>query len=354
MFKKSLKFFSLLLIAVMLTSLGAGAVFAQDMTGASGSGPASALMPANGVVRIGPGEWQWYVFRSQVPFNVKDTEEDVVTSPDQATVKAALYAKAGTVDFEVWSSNDLNNWQNNTDFDPMGQGTTNEFMTGDPLTWQGSFRTNTNSYLIVMNRGSQPAYYSLDITGDVAFPSTLVLNTESQPAETQMAQTQQPAVSSEEMGLTVETPTEAAMAGYGPASALMPANGNVQIEPGQWQWYVFRTQAPFNVEENKKDTIDLTQAVVKAALYVKSGTVDFQVWSLDNLNNWRDNTDFTPMGQGTTNEFVTGDPLTWQGSFRGNVDNYLIVMNHGSQPAVYSLNITGDVTFPTSISLPVK
>ncbi|MEZ4727422.1 MAG: hypothetical protein R3E79_09840 [Caldilineaceae bacterium] len=355
MFTKFSKFFTLLLVIALLAPWGAGAALAQEMTGGSGSGPENALMPASGYVQIAPNTWHWYVFRSQVPVDVEDDEEDVVTDPEDATINATLRVQSGDVNFEVWSPNDLNNWRNDSDFDPIGVGTTNEFLTGDPLFWEGSFRANNNYYLVVMNNSAQSAVYSLEITGNVSFPSSVTL-TDEMPAA-------QPAVSSEEMGLTVETPAESAMSetpesapatmaasvGIDAATAAKPATGVMQIAPGSWQWYVFTSQMPVNAEEDDEDVVtDPTDATINAALRVQSGNVDFEIWSLDDLNNWANSVDFEPTGAGTTNEFLPGDPLFWEGSFEGRYTFYLIVMNRSTEPATYSLELTGDVGFPAT------
>lgn len=361
MFTKFSKVFSLLLIIALLAPWGAGSALAQDMTSTPGAGPGDALMPADGVVSIGPGQWQWYVFRSQVPVSVEDDDEDVVTDPADATVNAALRVRSGNVDFEVWSANDLNNWYNDSDFDPMGVGTTNEFLPGDPLFWEGSFEGNSNYYLIVMNRSAQTSYYALDITGDVAFPSTLALSTGMEA----VAQTQEPAVASEEMALTVDMPAEAAedtpamtsQVGFDASSAAMPAAGVVRIAPGQWQWYTFSSQALEPAADNedvKPGVVNFETATIDAALRVQSGNVDFEVWSLDDLNDWANSVEFEPTGAGTTNEFLPGDPLFWQGSFEGRYTFYLIVMNRGTEPATYSLDITGDVGFPSAATFAVN
>lgn len=353
MVKKFSKLFSVLTVIALLVTVGAGAVFAQTTTVTLGDGPANALMPASGVVRIDPGQWQWYIFRSQAPISTEIEDEDPVV--EDAVVDAVLRVQSGAVDFEVWSANDLNNWINSEDFDATGIGTHNEAMPGDPLTWQGSFEGNNSYYLIVKSRSATPSYYALNITGNVAFPSTLVLNTETQPA---MAQAQ-PVVSSEEMGLTVEQPAAtvsepaATQLGIDAVSAVMPAKGNVQIQPGQWQWYVFTPQVPWTDEIEDEDPV-VNHATVDAALRVQSGKVSFEVWSANDLNNWRNGTDFDATGVGTVNESLSGDPLFWQGTFEGNNNYYLIVKNTGTQSAVYSLNVTGDVSFPTATSLPIQ
>jgi hypothetical protein len=354
MVTKFSKLLSLLMAFTLLLTVGAGAALAQDATGRLGDGPTNALMPAQGVVQIEAGQWQWYAFRSQAPVSTEIIDEDPVL--EDAIVDAVLRVQSGAVDFEVWSANDLNNWINDTDFDPTGVGTTNEFLPGDPLSWQGAFEGNNTYYLIVKNRSAQPSFYALNIMGNVAFPSTLVLNTDTPTAVAQA----QPAVITEEMGLTVETPAAAIVSepattqlGMDAASAVMPASGAVQIEAGQWQWYAFTPQVPLATEIEDEDLVT-NDATVNAALRVQSGNVSFQVWSADDLNNWRNGTDFDATGVGTTNESLTGDPLFWQGTFQGNNKYYLVVMNKGTQPAVYSLSVTGEVSFPTTGSLAVK
>lgn len=392
------KFLSLLMIIGLLATFGAGAALAQDMTpamaGMPGDGPANAVMPSAGNVQIAPGTWQWYIFRSQASQNVEDSDEDVVTNPNDATIDAALRVLSGNVDFEVWSTDDLNR-RNDTDFNPTGVGTVNDFMSGDPLFWQGSFDGNNNYYLIVKNRGAETATYSLDITGNVRFPSNLALNADMQSTPMAATQTDQSVMSTGEMGLTIDTPSESAMSdssmsdtsamnestmsndsamsaattnestmapmmtnasmATGPESAVMPATGKVKIEPGTWQWYSFRPQIPFGAEEDDTAVVtDPTAATIDAVLRVQSGNADFEVWSADNLNAWRNGVDFDPTGAGTVNDFMSGDPLSWQGTFERGGTYYLIVKNHGSEAATYSLNVTGDVSFPSTTSLPVN
>jgi len=360
---------SIVLMVAMLFSLGTGAVFAQDATLNPGDGPGMALQPASGTVTIAPNSWQWYIFRSQVPVNVDADGNDVVTNPEDATIDATLRMISGNVDFEVWSDENLNNWNNSSDFDPMGTGTENEFITGDPLFWQGSFPTNDNYYLIVQNKSNQAATYTLDITGHLRFPTELSLDSMTpsmmlDPVQDQMpvldqmidvtAQVEEPVMSTGEMALTVEMPAETTV-GTGPESTLMPTDGYVMIAPNSWQWYSFRSQVPVNVDADGEDVVTNPEdATINALLRTRSGNVDFEVWSADDLNNWMNSSDFDPMGACTINEFISGDPLFWQGSFPRNSLYYLIVMNQSSEPSYYSLDVSGHVSFPSANSLPVQ
>jgi len=103
--------------------------------------------------------------------NAEEDDDAVVTDPEDATIDIALHVQSGSVAFEVWSAEDLNNWRNDVDFDPTGVGTENEYITNDPLFWQGSFQTNDTYHLIVKNTGTEAASYMLDITGNVTFPA---------------------------------------------------------------------------------------------------------------------------------------------------------------------------------------
>jgi hypothetical protein len=352
MSKKLPKFLSLLVIVALLATFGAGAALAQEMTGVPGDGPANAVMPSAGTVTIGPGQWQWYAIRSQVPVGVEESADDVVTDPRDATINAVLRTQSGKLDFDVWSADDLNNWINAEEFDPTGAGTPNEFIAGTPLTWQGSFENNRTLYLIVKNRTAQPASYTLDVTGDVRFPSRLALSTGGQPA----AQAE-PVESTGEMALGVDLPGEAAMSdstmmaeiASDVSAPAMPPQGFVTIAPGEKQWYTFRSQVPVGVEEDPEAVVtDPQEATIDAVLRTQSDAVSFEVWSADDLNNWLNAEEFEPTGAGTPNEFIAGTPLTWQGSFQINENYYLVVSNRSSQPAAYSLDITGNVSFPAA------
>ena len=59
MFTKFSKFLSLLVMVAMLTTLGAGAAFAQDLSAGPGSGPGNAVRPTAGTVEFDLFNWQW-------------------------------------------------------------------------------------------------------------------------------------------------------------------------------------------------------------------------------------------------------------------------------------------------------
>lgn len=381
MFTKFSKFLASSLTVAMLATVGSGAVLAADATDQPGTSASVAVSPTSGTVTIGPGQWQWYTFRPQATTRLIETSNsdanDVKTKEvDEAKVDAVLNSQSNNLSFQVWSADDLNNWRNNVDdFAPTGSGTHNEFLPGDPLSWQGAFQNNGTYYLIVKNPSNQPASYSLNITGDVTFPSKLALNGANQPAQASMTQAQpaQAVASTGEMGLTVEKPVQStatnnlgnpsmmSQIGNDASTAVAPTNAAVTIQPGQWQWYTFRSQATTRLIEtsnsnaNDVKTKEIDEAKIDAVLNSQSNNLSFDVLSTDDLNNWRNNVDdFAPTGSGTRNEFLPGDPLSWQGAFQTNNNYYLIVKNRGTQAATYTLSITGDVAFPAAGTQAVK
>lgn len=323
-------------VVAMLLTLGTSALFAQDVVFTPGDGPGTAVHPSIEAVTIAPQSWQWYSFRAQVPLN---------GDANDATIDATLRRISGKVDFEVWSADNLRSWINNSKFDPMGMGTKNKSINGDPIFWQGSFIANDTFYLIVQNKSSKAATYTLDITGDVSFPSELALS-----STAPVAQAAAPVMSSGEMALTVDLPAETVW-GAGPATTLMPTSGYVMIPGNTWQWYSFYSQVPVHVDGPGAADAN---AVINALLRTKANKVSFEIWSADNLNTWINDKAFNPLGMGTENKSISGDPLFWQGSFSHNSQYYLIVMNRSATPVYYSLAVTGDVSFPSAHSLSVQ
>ncbi|MCB0122929.1 MAG: hypothetical protein KDE58_11830 [Caldilineaceae bacterium] len=163
-------------------------------------------------------------------------------------------------------------------------------------------------------------------------------------------------------------------AGYSAASAAMPTAGNHQLQPGQWDWYVFHPQIPVNQSRNDKGKFD--GSTVDATMNLISGQGKFVVWSGDNLRDWTQNDKFNAMGEGTqvfvknttnhdthdrnlTNnshdDMVGTSTYSWQGNFQQPGTYYLIVENTGSTPMNYTLTVSGNsVIFPSAMTIPAQ
>ena len=82
-------------------------------------GPGTAAAPAANFVELAPGETHWYTFKY-------DPNEDSDT-PSRAFAELEM-ADAGDVSFEVWTEENVRNWQNGEekfeDWQPVGAGAT--------------------------------------------------------------------------------------------------------------------------------------------------------------------------------------------------------------------------------------
>lgn len=146
--------------------------------------------------------------------------------------------------------------------------------------------------------------------------------------------------------------------GYSPETAAAPTAGAKMIAANSWQWYIFEVQIPVG-----KDG-DANKTTVDANLTNLNGTTNFQVWTPDNVRQWRDGEKVTPLGESTENKLddkqsditagLVSVPLHfWQGGFTDPGFFYLIVMNSTDQPATYSLSVTGsNVLFPSQLTIP--
>lgn len=175
--------------------------------------------------------------------------------------------------------------------------------------------------------------------------------------------------------------------GYSAATAAMPTAGNKVLQPGQWDWYLFRSQVPMNQSKNEHGRYP--GATVDATMRVVNGQGAFEIWTPDMVREWAANQDFTPVGKGTqvyvedtihpsahelqiqqeeTNDLnndikpvahhIVKDLATtnyhWEGNFPGSGDYYLIVKNTGNQSLNYTLTVTGDLVFPSQLSVPTR
>ena len=119
---------------------------------------------------LAPNEMRWYTFDYTGGADDEDPEE---------VIAELRMAQPGSVDFEVWTEDDVRSWQNNEDFSPTGVGTPAFTVEDDEnadnrdrtlLRWVGSGQATTTYYIVVENQQDTPAPYRLTVTGpDVGF-----------------------------------------------------------------------------------------------------------------------------------------------------------------------------------------
>lgn len=139
--------------------------------------------------------------------------------------------------------------------------------------------------------------------------------------------------------------------GYSPASAAAPDSALHMLQPGQWDWYVFKAQIPPLHDLTASQRLENNRAMIDVAMNIQQGVGNFEVWNAQTLRDWLTNVKYTPFGQGTENSALKSDPLHyWAGSFNFNGAYYLVVKNKGNTPMEYSLNISDEnVTFPSNL-----
>jgi hypothetical protein len=121
----------------------------------------------------------------------------------------------------------------------------------------------------------------------------------------------------------------ASAAGGGPATALSLAGGatNGQLTAGQRLWYAFQYAG-----DGSQVQVDLFSN--------PSGAVTFSVWTKDNITDWAAGNPENPIGRGTPNDLVNGDPF-WSGNFDTPGLYYIAVDNATSAPAAFTINASG-------------
>lgn len=124
----------------------------------SNSSPEQPLLPVGRTVTIARGERQWYTFRDE---------------GDDASIQVIADATPDhCLTFQIWTSDQLQRWQHNESFIPVGQGTPNAFLKAD-LFWTGSF-VKSGLYYVVVERDHSAqgdCAYKLWVTGhDVSLP----------------------------------------------------------------------------------------------------------------------------------------------------------------------------------------
>ncbi|MCB0062699.1 MAG: hypothetical protein KDE19_11310, partial [Caldilineaceae bacterium] len=326
----------------------------------AGSGPENALTPTGEQVTLDAGEWRWYTFEY-----ASDSDGD--TEPSEAIAELQM-TEPGSIDFEVWTQDDIRRWRNGEDFSPTGAGT--PAFTGEEdgtdqrnrslLRWVGSGEATVQYYIIVQNQTDSQASYSLTVTGPtVSFigPGDSTLDeptaTNAMTDTTTMTDTgTMTGTTSGDMASDDMSDTSAMLAGgTGPNDALTPSSGSRTLAAGERRWYTFRYNSDGDFDTEPEEVIAELQMS-------RPGALSFEVWSQDDLRRWQNREDFTPTGAGTPAFVIeSGDNvdnrdrslLRWVGGGEGTVDYYLIVENNSDSAASYRLSVTGStVSFPAA------
>ncbi|MCB0182610.1 MAG: hypothetical protein KDE31_00005, partial [Caldilineaceae bacterium] len=333
------------LVAIVLALSFTLSLHAQD-TAAGGTGPENALVPNTERTVLDPGETRWYTF-------LYDEGVDGDNEPSDALAELEM-DRPGSIDFEVWTEDDVRMWRNGEDFNPTGAGTaafdpdSDDNRDRSRLTWVGSGAATTTWYIVVSNESDRAAAFSLSVTGpDVYFPEAgqAAVTPTSTPQTNGGAETATASATMTTTAAMQESTTASqdmtTMAGMGPASALSPTGARRTLAPGESRWYTFRYA-------EGADADNPSEAVVELAIS-RPNSIDFEVWTEENVQQWANGEDFTPTGAGTPAFAIEdGDSdnrdrrlLRWVGSGAATTTWYVIVENTSDSAASYRLTVSG-------------
>jgi hypothetical protein len=201
----------------------------------------------------------------------------------------------------------------------------------DDLYWTGSFVQSGIYYVLVESSGRGLSNYMLTIQGsNVSFP--LLSFTRPQPPIANQVAT----CSNTDANLPpAPTLSPASVPPVEPPlsspEAPLPAIGRVTtISSHERHWYAFRDEGD-------------DAAIAMRATATPPACIDFALWTPEQLELWRQNIEFQPVGQGTVNQQFGGD-LFWTGSFVKSGNYYVVVTPNPAQQGdcTYQLRITGE------------
>lgn len=302
------------------------------------------LVPTGEWLEILPGERHLYEF-SYDSFK----QADGYLSSAKVEVEVA---EKDSVQFKVYSSVEIEEWQNSGNLNAVGMGSRlNEvtFNTKDEkkLVWTSRSEASQHYYVIVENARSVPGYYEIEITGSgVAFPHQPAAETDANSADEQAAPTEtvsaetgaQEEVFEESEALeTAPASPASAEGGTGPEDALPPPEAEVTLEPGEKRWYTYMYY---------RDAGKPATQVISLLKMPIEGTISYEVWTTDTVRQWVNNEKINPIGVGTPINYGVDYPkdpniLVWVGSAEAGGRYYIIVENESDQPASFSLTVTG-------------
>lgn len=347
MFMKQYSRFAL--VAALVTVLALVTPGLSLAAGMIGSGPDTAMAPANGMtVHLNAGQQQWYVFDS-----AGQSQDN-----DPARISVVLTAMPqGSATFEIWTPERLagiNTQDPNKPVQPVGMGTANTGTVGDQknvdrspgmLFWIDRAKVGGTFYVVVKSTGGASDYI-LDVSGDrLSFPKpAYVMSQPSQQLQPRTLPVTGNAAAPQASTQAAPQPALVRQLGSSPDLAL-PILGRPTVVPsGQQLWYTF--QLPGDSNSGDKPRVQLRLTVQSG------GSASFAVWTRERMNQAATadpSQKVGAVGNGTPlvkkdsdgNTFnLYGGDLFWLGNARVGGTYYVLVQATGMAPVSYTLTMT--------------
>lgn len=307
-----------------------------------GTGPDSAMAPANGAVQLAPGQQTWYEFTSSAaPSDANDTQimVDLAANPQ------------GSVSFSVWTAPTARAMlAGDTSAKAVGSGTVNtrtdssgnvtNLFNGD-LVWVGNSRDATDYFVVVQSNATTPSSYTLSISGNyISFPAAAHGSGSASANGNAATSSELPAPAV--LPATGQSNASGRATGNGPFNAFT-VNGATtrQLAAGGTDWYAF-PYASYDAAGN--------HTLVSLLLTANpAGSVTFNVWDANGINGWASgDPNAKPVGAGTLHPVTDGastydrfgGSLQWSGALVDGGTYYIQVQQTGSTPASYTLQMS--------------
>ncbi len=292
-----------------------------------------------------------------------DFTQDGDTTTSDVVVELEM-GEEDSVGFNVYTPEQLAQWQNGETVDPMGVGSDKPGQSDDlpktKLIWTSSSHGNETFYIVVGNKQSDKAsYYDITITGSgISYP----VGTASAPApaaeEEAAADADAEGDAEAAEGADEEAAADEEADADADADVMETAKGQLyeigtpigtwkSLGPRQGDWY----QIDYKYLESDGQTV--SEAYVELEMDV-CDAISFSVYTPDEVQQWIDGEKPTPVGEGTptaeNSDFsATNDNcrLTWDNTSTASETFYIVVKNESNAAADYLLTITGNgVSFP--------
>lgn len=297
MYRKTLKYTAVLLLACMLMLVMVNAAFAEG-----GTGPDSALAPDGTWGVLDSGEQIWYAF-------------DYAGNKDPLDILLKLEPSDGA-NFSLLTPEEMKLWQDTGKIEPIGRGGENKDIDAD-LSWNGSFPTAGRYYILLEDSAARDGitYYSLQLVED-GVPLKAAPTVAAEVAEASAV-------------AAAPIKEEVVIAGTGVDDAMAIKGEWQELPQGESQWYSFR--------------YDGGEGQIKVNLDADSTKdIRFTLRTPADVEHWQKTGETKACGCGSKNDAESGD-LFWTGNFTSPGLYYVVVEEMGDAAGAtnYALEISG-------------
>ena len=284
MFRKTLQYTAVLLLAGVLMLVSVSAVFAED-----GAGPENALAPDGTWGMLESGDAIWYGF-------------DYDGNTDPLDILLKLQPTDGA-NFSLLTPDEMKLWRDTGKIEAIGMGGEDNNVHAD-LSWSGSFNAPGRYFILLEDSPAREGvtYYSLQLVND-GIPM--------KPAPSEIV------VAAAAPVAAADVRAEPALAGTGVDDAMAIKGDWQELPQGESHWYAFR--------------YDGKEGQIKINLDADSTSdIRFSLRTPEDVRHWQQTGEIRACGCGSKNDLESGD-LFWTGNFNSPGTYFVVVEESAPQ-----------------------